>query len=568
MDGAWLGHIHRITTPFSQRRITKDAWQILSEELGDGDINKNHVFLFRNLVHSIDGTFPDGDSEDFGDPRHGVNDIDSWKAAVAQLVISLFPNDFLPEILGFNLHYEQLTLQTLKAARELPQFGISGYYFHIHVSIDNADSGHTAMALAVVANYMRQVQETTSIQASQEIWRRIQAGYILSQALGDDKTPGDSSNPEERPLAKSEERLLDIFKSKARASHRIHCASKVKIGRRSLVEWLSPKLWDSRQWQLDFLKDLSEAKPWIIRGHSSKSLLIRELEWKGRMFGAFTDAEVKVLTDWIDTPTSIGNQVQHSYWQLIGCEVDEKQPLPFKQDLAVDHPVFSTVPAPSEGDSSEDEHYRQGALGQPLPRELDTAGLRLSRFLPLWFTHTCLLENYISTPWQTSTKLGQHIVRVLRADYGYGIETHGVAGMDEQTRVFQTSIIDMGLQIMRRHQLPEPTCLKDILTENDETQSQVRFAYSMLGWAMHPNKNLGFLLGLARTFLDLEAWMADDGSLLDSEEREALKQIVHRKKISLDGCLDEIRADTAQYQAFLRGYAIGRSEIEEIFSAQ
>jgi hypothetical protein len=27
MDGAWLGHIHKITTPFAIRGVTKDAWQ-------------------------------------------------------------------------------------------------------------------------------------------------------------------------------------------------------------------------------------------------------------------------------------------------------------------------------------------------------------------------------------------------------------------------------------------------------------------------------------------------------------------------------------------------------------
>ena len=31
VDGAWLGHIHKITTPFDLRSITKRVWQVMSE---------------------------------------------------------------------------------------------------------------------------------------------------------------------------------------------------------------------------------------------------------------------------------------------------------------------------------------------------------------------------------------------------------------------------------------------------------------------------------------------------------------------------------------------------------
>lgn len=504
-----------------------------------------------------------------------MDDMQVWKAAVAQLLISLFPNNFLPEILGFNLHYEQLTLETLKAARELPQFGISGYYFHIHVSIDNADSGHTAMALNVVANYMRQVEETKGINVAQDMWKRVQAGYVLSQVLGAEEAQVLDPLPHRMPLTQLEGRLLDIFKAKARASHRIHCASKVKIGQRSLVEWLSPKNWGSPEWQTDFLSELSRAKPWIKKGNSENSLLIRELEWKGRMFGAFTDAEVKVLAQWIDDPEPTKSDWQPSYWQLLGCKDYAKNTILGDSDLAVDHPVFlvksessevrvlEVVPALASDEAEQD--CQQGLPAHHLPEKLTVLGLRLSRFLPLWFSHTCLLENYISTPYHTSTRLGQDIVRLLRADYGYSIESKGVAGMDEYMKTCQTSIVDLGLQIMRHQHLPEPKCLKDILFEKEENISQVRFAYSMLEWAMYPKKNLGLLLGLARAFLELECWLSSEGSLLIKEEREALRQIVDRKRISLDRCFEEIQTEITHYRGFLRGYAIGRAEIEKVF---
>ena len=61
VDGAWLGHVHKISTPFSLRHITKDAWQIMSEELGDGDLEKNHVQVFVRLLNSVGVTLPRAD---------------------------------------------------------------------------------------------------------------------------------------------------------------------------------------------------------------------------------------------------------------------------------------------------------------------------------------------------------------------------------------------------------------------------------------------------------------------------------------------------------------------------
>ena len=58
VDGAWLGHINRTSTPFGLRPITKLAWQVLSEEYGDGDPAKHHVCIYRQLMEDIASDFP------------------------------------------------------------------------------------------------------------------------------------------------------------------------------------------------------------------------------------------------------------------------------------------------------------------------------------------------------------------------------------------------------------------------------------------------------------------------------------------------------------------------------
>jgi Iron-containing redox enzyme len=167
VDGAWLGHIHKITTPFALRRVTKDAWQVMSEELGDGDPHKNHVHVYRELMKDIGSGLPEADTVDFIHSQHQLNEKCVWKAAIAQLLISLFPHDFLPEILGFNLHFEALTLETMKAAKEVEEFGLNPYYFVLHISIENADSGHTAIAIQAVVKYIEHVRQTQGRSSAQ-----------------------------------------------------------------------------------------------------------------------------------------------------------------------------------------------------------------------------------------------------------------------------------------------------------------------------------------------------------------------------------------------------------------
>jgi len=309
VDGAWLGHINKVNTPFVYRHITKNAWQVMSEELGDGDLAKNHVHVYRDLMNDINAGLPAADSEDFIHPRHGLNEARCWKAALAQLTISLFPHEFLPEVLGFNMAYESLPLHLLKTVKELRELRLNPYYFELHISIDNADSGHAAMAMAAVADYIDLVDQTEGAEAAQAAWKRVQAGYILAEGLPTTpESPSLKVEPEQPfPRDDTEAALVEIFAAKSFVAHKIHCNSRLKIGRRSLVDWLEPQAFKDTQWQKDFLHDLGNCKPWVIKGDSQKSRLIRELSWEGKMFGSFTEKEVEIVKQWID---SLGSQPQ------------------------------------------------------------------------------------------------------------------------------------------------------------------------------------------------------------------------------------------------------------------
>lgn len=228
-------------------------------------------------MDEINAELPDADKEEFIHPRHGLDKPHVWKAAVAQLLISLFPHDFLPEILGFNMHFEMLTWDTLRAIKELKELKLNDYYFLLHISIDNADSGHTAMAMHTVIDYIQHIQKAEGEAAAKQAWKRVQTGFVLSERLptSPDFVPDFSST-----FACSNEHeaaLIEIFKAKSAVAHQLHCGSRMMIKSRSLVDWLNPVSFQYPEWQKEFLSALADTKPWVRKGDSANSKLIEIL---------------------------------------------------------------------------------------------------------------------------------------------------------------------------------------------------------------------------------------------------------------------------------------------------
>jgi len=69
----------------------------------------------------------------FIDPSLNLQEARCWKAALAQLTISLFPDRFLPEAMGFNLAYEQTPYHLLISVKELKELRLNAYYFQLHI---------------------------------------------------------------------------------------------------------------------------------------------------------------------------------------------------------------------------------------------------------------------------------------------------------------------------------------------------------------------------------------------------------------------------------------------------
>jgi hypothetical protein len=570
VDGAWIGHVNKVSTPFEFRKITKNVWQIMSEELGDGDLSKNHVHVYRNLLRDVGVDLPAADAAEFIHPRHGLDEVRCWKAAVAQLLISLFPHDFLPEILGFNMAYEGLPLHLLKTVKELRELRLNPYYFELHISIDNADSGHSAMGMAAVADYVELVAERDGADAAATAWKRVQAGYILADGLP--TTPespslkrGDVKQPV-RDWNDQEAAVIQVFAAKAPVAHKIHCNSRLRIGRRTLVEWLDPQSFGDERWQRDFLHDLGGCSPWVVRGDSGKSRLIRELSWEGKMFGSFTQSEVEVVKSWIDSLPRDGERGHASpdiYYDFIGHRPNAFHQGP-KSNIAMDYPCFESVlEAPAW--LTEQIINKINIPGMPVK---EYGGLDIRRLIPLWFASTSLLESLPSVPTRAADAFGSAIVSVLRAQAGFSDEGPGVAGMDEVRRTDDgqaVGLIELGLELCEQAGLGRPASLEEAMhLGSDDADRQT--AESIIAMGMRWIANRELLVGMSWGFMELHELLADHDDavrLLGSGSRQVLSQIARREKRGLEVCKRELETVCEAKEKFWKGVAFSRRAVAD-----
>lgn len=527
----------------------------MSEELGDGDYLKNHVYLWRELMDDIGANLSAPDTKDFIHPHHGLNKPHVWKAGVAQLLISIFPHEFLLEILGFKMHFEMLTWNTMRAIKELKELKLNDYYFLLHISIDNADSGHTAMAMHAVIYYMVHVQNTEGEEAAQKAWKRVQTGFVLSEKL---VTSPDAQVPSSAGYSAPndfEGKVLKIFKAKALVSHKLHRASKVKIKSRKLVDWLDPVAFSSEAWQKEFITALANSKPWVRQGNSAESKLMQLLAWDGRMFGSFTQNEVEVVRSWIDSLNSSPNS--DIYWQFTGRDFKSSSEALQSRDIRCDYPVlYAATP-------SIRQHPPLMSMADLQTPINWTGSLSIEALIPLWFAHASLLEGFVATPYRTITPAASAVIHILRAQYGFLAEGEGVADIDEYTRSDCTDLVGLGREMMASANIPSSTCIKDVLDPNKHSS-----AIEMLHFSMRPVEHKEVLLGMTWAFVALHELIASPAyeHVLSRESGIALKMIAAREKAGLEICLAEISNDRASFEKFCDGFSSAHQKIAACFS--
>ena len=264
VDGAWL---YGVLQHWRDDRFHPLIRTYL-EELGDGDPAQNHVVLYQRLLTAYGAE----DLPELSD-RH-------YLQGALQLAMGYHADEFMPELIGYNLGYEQLPLHLLITSFELDELGFDPYYFTLHVTIDNASTGHARKAVQALLNTMPAYGDPGAF------LDRVSQGYRLNElGLGMAEIVG-SFNLHEALIA-----MLEKKAPYGRYLHSDFCS----IGGKTINEWLM------KPGQMeDFLKALVENR-WVKRHEDPKqSRFWRLIDGsEAPMFGVFSTCEKQLLFDWI-----------------------------------------------------------------------------------------------------------------------------------------------------------------------------------------------------------------------------------------------------------------------------
>lgn len=263
VDGAWL---HGLLRHWADPRY-HGLIRIYLEELGDGDPACNHVLIYRRLLAEA------GCHEPVPLPD------ERYLQGCLQLALGANSDMFLPEVIGYNLGYEQLPLHLLISAYELDELGLDAQYFRLHVTIDNASSGHARKAVQAL-------QQLRPEQDDGRFYQRVAAGYRLN-----DLGQGSAAIIAGFDLEAEVVALLERKRAFGQHMHSDYC----RFQGRTVNQWLA------EPGSMPGFLGVLEQKGWIKRGQDPQlSRFWQVIEGPGAaMFGVFSVYEKQLLHDWI-----------------------------------------------------------------------------------------------------------------------------------------------------------------------------------------------------------------------------------------------------------------------------
>jgi len=264
VDGAWL---YGLLQQWRDPRFCGLVCTYL-EELGEGNPAQNHVVIYRKLL-----------------AEHGLEHADAlpderYLQGALQLALGACGDDFLPEVIGYNLGYEQLPLHLLISSYELSELGIDPYYFTLHVTIDNASTGHAHKAVQAALDLMPLEADRA------DFLRRVSRGYRLN-----DLGQGSRAIIEGFDLTRELLAMLERKRVFGQDMHSDYCRFEGK----TVNQWLAAP------GQLSGFLQALQDKGWIKRHQDPQASRFWQLiEGDGAsMFGVFNDYEKQLLHDWI-----------------------------------------------------------------------------------------------------------------------------------------------------------------------------------------------------------------------------------------------------------------------------
>src|SRR6478672_3032968 len=179
-DGAWLRMIAEVGPMDDVQSL---LFTIYTDELGGGNPELNHANVYTKLLRSAGFDLPNIRSRAYVDNADLVDA--AFTLPLFQLVVSQFSQDYFPELLGMTLYLEWSSVELKNMVLLSRHFGLDTQFYELHVAIDNASTGHGAMALRAIELYLEQVRVDSGDDAVQDQWSRIWDGYVAFATTGE-----------------------------------------------------------------------------------------------------------------------------------------------------------------------------------------------------------------------------------------------------------------------------------------------------------------------------------------------------------------------------------------------
>lgn len=201
IDGSWAHRIGNLGR--NHRQSDAMLFGIYADEMGRGDVTKNHITLIHQVLASMDIHLPHIRQPEFLDQGDLPDHL--YGFSIHQVCLSLFPDTLYNEILGYNLGIEMFGLgeMRLHEIQKLRRHHLDVSYEEAHLSIDNFSAGHARQSADIIVSYLDDVRRGSGDAAVQREWRRIWRGYasfayfvehqLVKQVLEQQRTPAASA---------------------------------------------------------------------------------------------------------------------------------------------------------------------------------------------------------------------------------------------------------------------------------------------------------------------------------------------------------------------------------------
>ena len=278
-DGAWLRRIAPVG-PIDETRALLFA--IFADELGAGDPKLNHANIYTELLRSVGIELPEVRSREYAENPDLVDA--AFTLPLFQLVVSEFPQDFFPELLGMTQYLEWGSVELRSMVMLHEHFGLDPHFYEMHVAIDNAASGHGAMVRRAVERHIEQTRVSAGDEAMREQWERVWNGYVAFATTG--SLAQDVAKKRKRPSSPADKviALVEDRASKASLNH----------GQKRLGGELINDLFADPRKLMSSLVDGGM----IVPGDPDNSPFFELLTSDGPMFKIFSEPEIATWREW------------------------------------------------------------------------------------------------------------------------------------------------------------------------------------------------------------------------------------------------------------------------------